>query len=46
MKRSLWSRVVAVAVLTVGGATPGVAYDARTDERSFSAAKGFLAEIF
>ena len=30
----------------VGGATPGVAYDARTDERSFSAAKGFLAEIF
>lgn len=30
----------------VGGATPGVAYDARTDERSFSAAKSFLAEIF
>ncbi len=28
------------------GATPGVAYDARADARSFTAARDFLAEIF
>jgi len=30
----------------VAGATPGVAYDALTDQRSFDAARGFLAELF
>jgi dienelactone hydrolase len=30
----------------VDGAIPGVAYDAKTDERSFAAARAFLAELF
>ena len=30
----------------VTGATPGVAYDALTDQRSFDATRGFLAELF
>ena len=31
---------------TPPGATPGVAYDQLTDERSFAAASRFLAEVF
>jgi len=30
----------------VTGAIPGVEYDARTDERSFAAARAFLSELF
>jgi dienelactone hydrolase len=30
----------------VAGATPGVAYDALTDQRSFDATRGFLADLF
>src|SRR5260370_734607 len=30
----------------VAGATPGVAYDALTDQRSFDATRGFLAGLF
>jgi hypothetical protein len=28
------------------GAVPGVAYDPRADARSFTAVRGFLAEVF
>jgi hypothetical protein len=30
----------------VPGATPGVAYEARADRRSFAAARHFLTELF